>query len=388
MDFKALKNTMLRQLRQLCARPMLWVMMVLVPIGCTLFFLSLMDEGLPKKVPSGMIDNDHSSLSRSITRQLSAGELVDITSDYESYASAMTDVRSGKIFGFFVIPMDFQQDVFAGRTPTLEYYSNMTYFVPGTLAFKGFKTVAVTSAGGVLKATLTSTGITGETTDALLQPVVIDATGIGNPWTNYTYYLTPSFMIALLALMVMLVTVYTITGEIKHDTSREWLATAGGNIWTALAGKLLPQTFIFWLTGLAMGAIMFGYNHFPMAGNIWGMAFGLFLFVPASQGFGLLVCSLIPNPRLALSGVSLLGILTFSFAGFSFPVEDMYGAIGIFAYLVPTRYYFLIYINTALNGFPLYYVRWCFVALAMFLPLALIFVPKLKKALLNPVYVP
>ncbi len=384
----ALKNTMLRQMRLLNSRPMLWVMMVVVPIGCTLFFLSLMQEGLPKQVPTGMVDLDHSPLSRSITRELNAGELVDITTDYESYHAAMAGIRSGETFGFFVIPANFEQDVFAGRTPTLDYYSNMTYFVPGTLAFKGFKTVAVTSAGGVLKATLTSVGLPGAAADALMQPVVIDASGIGNPWTNYTYYLTPSFMIALLALMVMLVTCYTITVEIKHATSPQWLRTAGGNIWVALAGKLLPQTLIFWAVGLVMGALMFGYNHFPMAGNIWGMAFGLLLFVPASQGFGLLVTSLVPNPRLSLSMVSLLGILTFSFAGFSFPVEDMYGAIGIFAYLVPTRYYFLIYINTALDGFSLYYVRWCFVALALFLPVSLIFARRLKKALLNPVYVP
>lgn len=379
---------MLRQVRLLNSRPLLWVMMVVVPIGCTLFFLSLMHEGLPKKVPTGMVDLDHSSLSRSITRQLNAGELVDITSDYESYNAALAGIRSGETFGFFVIPANFEQEVFAGRTPTLDYYSNMTFFVPGTLAFKGFKTVAVTSAGGVLKATLTSVGLPGEAAEALMQPVVIDASGIGNPWVNYTYYLTPSFMIALLALMIMLVTCYTISVEIKHGTSPQWLGTAGGDIRVALAGKLLPQTLIFWAVGLVMGALMFGYSHFPMSGNIWGMALGLFLFVPASQGFGLLVCSLVPNPRLSLSMVSLLGILTFSFAGFSFPVEDMYGAIGVFAYLVPTRYYFLIYINTALDGFPLYYVRWCYVALAMFLPVSLIFMRRLKKALLNPVYVP
>jgi len=385
---KALINTMLRELRHLNARPMLWVMMVVVPIGCTLFFLSLMHEGLPKQVPTGMVDMDHSSLSRSITRQLNAGELVSIDRDYESFNRALADVRSGRIFGFFVIPAEFERDVFAGRVPTLDYYSNMTFFIPGTLAFKGFKTVAVTSAGGVLKATLTSTGLAGEQTDALLQPVVIDASGIGNPWTNYTYYLIPSFMTALLALMIMLATCYTITMEIKYGTSTEWLATARSDIRTALAGKLLPQTVIFWSVGLAIGSIMFGYNHFPMAGNIWGMALGLLLFVPATQGVGVLFCSLMPNPRFALSSVSLLGILTFSFAGFSFPVEQMYGAIGIFSYLVPTRYYFLIYINTALNGFPLYYVRWCFVALALFAPISMLFVRRLEKALLNPVYVP
>ena len=56
-------------------------MMVVVPLGCTFFFLNLMNEGLPLKVPVGIVDMDHSSLSRRITRSLDATELIDIADD-------------------------------------------------------------------------------------------------------------------------------------------------------------------------------------------------------------------------------------------------------------------------------------------------------------------
>ncbi len=377
-----------REVRQLTSSPVAIIMMVVVPIGCALYFLSLMSEGLPLKVPTSVVDLDHSAMSREVTRALNSTELVDIQQKDESYEAAMAKVRTGEIFGFFVIPSNFEKDAIAGNAPTLEYYTNLTYFVPGTLSFKGFKTIAVSTSGSVAMAKLSAVGLTGDEIMPLVQPVSIDSVGIGNPWTNYSYYLTPSFSFGCLGLLIMLFTAYSITIEIKHGTSRQWLKTAGDSIDLALAGKLLPQTVIFTAVSLAVMALMFGFNHFPMAGSLGWFLVATVIFVPACQAFATMVCCLLPNPRLALSILSLFGILTFSIAAFSYPVEQMYGAIGIFSYLSPVRYLFLIYINNALNGFDIYYVRYYFVALLLFLFAGMLFTRRLKKSCLNPVYVP
>ena len=135
-------------------------MMLIVPLGCSFFLLNLMNEGLPLKVPVGMVDLDHSSLSRKVGRSLSASELIDISSDLEDFHSAMEKVRSGEIYGFFLIPRDFQKKAIGGSTPTLSFYSNMAIFVPGSLSYKGFKTIAVTTSGGIVKTTLVGAGPT------------------------------------------------------------------------------------------------------------------------------------------------------------------------------------------------------------------------------------
>ena len=112
------------------------------------------------------------------------------------------------------------------------------------------------------------------------------------------------------------------------------------------------------------------------------------LFIAACKAMGVLFASIVPNPRLAMTLSALFGVLSFSFVGFSFPVQSMYGAIGVFSWLMPVRYYFLIYINEALNGVPLYYSRWYFVALIVFPFICSVLVKRLKKACLTPVYVP
>lgn len=383
-----LNATMRREIGRFGSRKIYLFSMVLVPVLMSLFFVSLMSSGLPLKTPAAIVDLDHSPMSRSITRSINSTELIDITQKLESYEAALEATRKGEIFGFFVIPADFQSDALAGRTPTLEYYTNLTYFVPGTLAYKGFKTVAVGTTGALVRTTLISVGIDPEMVGALIQPLNIDNHQIGNPWTNYSYYLSPSFLAGVFALMIMLVTTFSITTEIKYGTSAEWLRTAHDRIMVALAGKLIPQFVVWSVSAMFMLSLLYYYLHFPMNGSMWAMVAATLLFVAACQGMGVLFASIVPNPRLAMTLSALFGVLSFSFVGFSFPVQSMYGAIGVFSWLMPVRYYFLIYINEALNGVPLYYSRWYFVALIVFPFICSVLVKRLKKACLTPVYVP
>lgn len=379
--------TVRREIHRMGSRKIYLMITLVVPVCVILFFVGLLSPGLPLKVPTAVVDLDHSSMSRAITRNLNATELIDITQNLESYNDAMGAIRRGEIYGFFIIPSNFERDAVAGKKPTLEYFNNLTYFIPGTLTFKGFKTVAVTTAAGMVKTKLESAGVPPEMTDPLLQPMSVQDHPIGNPWMSYANYLVPSFSFGTLALLIMLMTVFAITIEIKNGTSTQWLSTARGHITVAVAGKLFPQFIIWSVVGQFLLAIMFGYCHFP-CGDILAMVVAMELFIIASQAMGLLFSSIVPNPRMALTLSALLGVLSFSFLGFSFPVQNMYGPIAIFSYAMPCRYMFLIYIFSALNSFPLWYSRIYF-AMLIAIPLVCgLLMCRLKKACLNPVYVP
>jgi ABC-2 type transport system permease protein len=264
----------------------------------------------------------------------------------------------------------------------------MAYYVPGTLSFKSFKQTAVTTSGGIAMTTLVGLGIPQESASTLLQPVTTQQHPMGNPWLNYSIYLTNSFEPCVLQLMIFLVTVFSLLQEIKTGNSSRWLANAGGSIVTAVSGKLIPQFIIFSVVGIAIQSFIYRYSGFPLNCNPWEMIVAMMLFVAASQAFALFIACVLPNLRLALSVLSLMGILSFSVAGFSFPVEDMYPAIGVFAYILPIRYYFLIYINNALNGYDIFFCRWEYIILILFQLLPLTMLWNLKKYSRNPVYIP
>ncbi|MCH5219708.1 MAG: ABC transporter permease [Muribaculaceae bacterium] len=386
--FAPLWKSLGRGIRALVSRPEYVVALIVVPLVAVWFFDSLLSRGVTTRVPVAIVDLDQSEMSRAITRNLDVQQVLDITAKCESYEAAIDLVRQGKIFGFFTIPDNFEQDVFAGNNPTLNFYSNLTYFVPGTYSYKGFKAIAVATASSVIRDMAVSRGVPESVLEPLVQPVSLQINQINNPWANYAYYLGPSFTYGTLQLMILLLTIFSITMEIKDGTSPQWLRTGGNSILVSLTGKLLPQTVIFTIVGWAVMAVQFGFNHYPMNGSLAIMLIAMALTVVACQSLGVFYASLLPNPRLALSLGALTGILAFSLAGFSFPVQNMYGGIAIFSYILPVRYLFLTYIGVALNGVDPYYVRYDLIALVLFIPVGLSMVWNLKRMCKHPVYIP
>ena len=89
-----------------------------------------------------------------------------------------------------------------------------------------------------------------------------------------------------------------------------------------------------------------------------------------------------------VSIAALFGIISISITGFSFPVPAMYPPFQLLSNIFPLRHYFLIYVDQALNGIPLYYSRMHYLYLFLFAIASLPLLKRLKTALQNQVYVP
>lgn len=384
-----LKAIIVRSVLQTVRRPLYLIGIFVLPLFCFLFLTSLMQSGLPTRIPAAIVDKDGSAMSREITQNLSGMQMVNLNETLNSYTEARHSMQKGDIYGFFIIPENFQADLLAGRQPVITFYTNMTYYVPASLLFKTFKATAIYAKAGVAIKVFESVG--GESVGSpmpLLQPVNISARAIGNPWLNYGIYLCNSFVPCVLQLMILLMTCYCLGQEVKYNTSLQVMQLAHGSIVRALFGKLLPQTVIWIFIVIFMQSWLFKWNHFPMNGSWFWLTVSSIMFVLATQGFGIFIYGVLPNLRLSLSVSALLGILSFSIAAFSFPVESMYGAIGIFSWILPIRYNFLIYIDQALNGIPVYYSRYWYVAYLVFMLLPLTVLMRIRKDYLKPVYAP
>ena len=379
---------MLRSVLQLVRRPLYWIAMLGLPLFLILMLTSLMSEGLPAKAPAAIVDKNGTALSANVTQNLSGMQMADIKYSADSYTQARHMMQEGKVYGYFLIPENFEADLLSGRQPVITFYTNMAFYVPASLLFKTFKTTAVYTKAGVASTVLEAAGQTEDEIAPLLMPVNITTRGLNNPELNYAIYLCNSFVPCMLQLMIMLVTCFSLGQEIKYGTSIQLLNMADGSIIRAVFAKLLPQTLLWFVMAIFMEAWLFRYQGYPMNGSWLWITLSELMFVLACQGFALFVFCVIPNLRMSLSICSLLGILSFSIAAFSFPVESMYGAIGIFNYIVPTRYNFLIYIDQALNGIDIYYSRWWFVAYIVFMLLPLTYMWNLKRAMRRPVYAP
>lgn len=385
---KAILHIAYRELRRMAARPIYWFSMVLAPLFCYVFFTSLMGNGLPTDLPLGLVDNDRTTVSRNLARNLDAFQQTDIVQEYASVTEARKALQRNEIYGFYYIPEGTTRKAQRQDVPTVSFYTNYSYLVAGSLLYRDMRTMSELASGAASRTVLYAKGATERQAMAYLQPIVIGTHPIGNPWLNYSVYLNNTLIPGVLMLFIFMVTVYSIGSEIKESTARRWLQMGGLSMPKALTGKLLPQTLVFFLMGATYVFYLYGYLHYPCHCGIPVMLCVMALFVLASQGMGVLMISTLPTLRLGLSFASLWGVISFSICGMSYPVMAMHPVLQGTSYLFPLRHYFLIYVNSALDGQPLLNA-WPFVAgLTAFALLPLILLRRLKNVLLTYKYIP
>lgn len=385
---KALLAVMKRECRRLVARRLYLFCMVVAPLFCYVFFTTLMDSGLPVNMPAGVVDQDMTSTSRQLVRNLDAFEQTAIVAHYPTFNEARTAMQRGEIYGFYYIPQGMSAEAQAQRQPKVSFYTNNTMLIAGSLLFRDMKMMSELASGAAARTALYAKGATEDQAMAFLQPIVIDTHPLNNPWLNYSVYLCNTFAPGVLMLLIFMVTVYSIGVEIKERTAREWLHMGNNSIWISLAGKLLPHTAIFFLMGILYNVYLYGFLHFPCNNGILPMLFATLCLVLASQGMGILMIGTLPTLRLGLSFASLWGVLSFSMCGLSFPAMAMHPTLQALANLFPLRHYFLIYVDQALNGYPMIYSWTNYVALLIFMILPFLIAHRLKAALVYYKYIP
>ena len=386
--YKAFWNVIWRECHRLVSRPLYLFCMIVAPLFCYIFFTTLMESGLPTDMPVGVVDQDQTSTTRQLTRTLDAFQQSKVIAHYPTFNEAREAVQRGNIYGFYYIPEGTTAEAQAQRRPTVSFYTNNTLLIAGSLLFKDMKTMSELASGAVVQATLLAKGATEEQAMNYLQPIVIDTHPLNNPWLNYSVYLNNTFAPGVLMLLIFMVTVFSIGVEIKERTAREWLRLGNNSIWISLGGKLLPHTLIFFLMGILYNVYLYGFLHFPCNSGILPMLFATLCLVLASQGMGILMIGTLPTLRLGLSFASLWGVLSFSMCGLSFPLMGMHPTLQALANLFPLRHYFLIYVDQALNGYPMIYSWTNYVALLLFMLLPFLVAHRLKGALIYYKYVP
>ena len=381
-------NVMKRECQRLVSRPLYLFSMVVAPLFCYVFFTTLMGSGLPTDMPVGIVDQDQTSTTRQLSRTLDAFQQSKIVARYPTFNEAREAMQRREIYGFYYIPEGTTAQAQAQRRPTVSFYTNNTLLIAGSLLFKDMKTMSELASGAVVQATLLAKGATEEQAMAFLQPIIIDTHPLQNPWLNYSVYLNNTFAPGVLMLLIFMVTVFSIGVEIKERTARQWLRMGHNSIWISLAGKLLPHTAVFFLMGILYNVYLYGFLHFPCHSGIGPMLLATLCLVLASQGMGILMIGVLPTLRLGLSFASLWGVLSFSMCGLSFPLMGMHPTLQALANLFPLRHYFLIYVDQALNGYPMIYSWTNYVALLLFMLLPFLVAPRLKGALIYYKYVP
>lgn len=379
-------RVMQRELKMMFARPLYLFASVGVMLLSTFFFLTLMRGGSAEKMPVAVVDLDQTSISRRLIHEMQATPSVDIQLITNSYPEAREAMQQGKIYGIFVIPECFYDELVSFKRPKMDFYVTNAYTVGGNTAYKQMLTMVNLTSGAFQREVLRKKGLPDDVIMHRIQPLAIEGHMVANPWGNYSVYLVSTILPGILGLICLMLTIFAIGFELKMRTSHAWLKAAGGNYTVAMIGKLIPYTLIYIILGVGCHIILYRFAGFPVYGSHTRLMFGLLLFIFAMEALGITLIGLLPTLRDALSIGALYSMLGFSLSGFTYPQMSMLAPVKALSYMEPLRHYYLIYVNEALMAAPVENSIPHMLALTAFMLASLLVAPRLCNALIYQNY--
>ncbi|RHJ82913.1 ABC transporter permease [Parabacteroides sp. AM08-6] len=375
-----------RELKRMVSRRLYFGVCIVLPLFCIFFMSTIFGNGQMENIPVGIVDQDQTVMSREISRQVEAVPTFRVIRHFIDAEAARKATQAKEIYGYLVIPGNFEADVTGGREATLSYYYHYALLSVGGEVRGAFETLLRTLSLGPVVMQATALGVDEQQITTFLLPVKASNHPLFNPDLDYSVYLSNPFFFIFFQVIVLLTTVYAIGSEIKFHTGDEWLATARMNIGTAVVAKLLPYTVIFGIMSVFGNYVMFGMMNIPFSCGFWPLNLTAILFVIASQALAVFLFSLFPALSLIISVVSMVGSLGATLSGVTFPAPSMYAPVYYTSFLFPIRHFIEINQNLLYGDYGFAYTWQNYSALFCFLLVALLILPHLKRAILSHKY--
>ena len=97
--------------RRLWCDPWLRALVAWIPLLLGVWVCLLFQGGLVRELPIGLIDQDHSALSRQLARALNASAAMRLEHEYLSLEEGARALRSGDIYALILLPHQLEKQV-------------------------------------------------------------------------------------------------------------------------------------------------------------------------------------------------------------------------------------------------------------------------------------
>lgn len=376
----------MRELGRIIRFPTYLMTLTLLPAVSLILFAELFDRGVPRDLPIVVVDMDRTPTSRKLIKMIDIAPETLVSCEAQDIHQAQQLVRSGKCDAMVLINRGFERQVLSKESADVVAYVSGVNVLKNGLISKGLMTTISTFSAGVDLQLLSTLGLTSDEAMAQARPIRIDSHLLFNPYTNYSYYLTPLFMPMMLLVFTVLATIFAIGSELRYSTSAEWLALANGSLGVAVAGKLLP----IFITMTAMDAtiliLLFDLVGVPLHGSIWLLILAGEIFILAYISVAIFIVTLAADMRLAMSVGGGYAVMAFSLSGITFPAMAMYGWMRWLAHLFPFTAYSRVVIDVAMRGAPDAEVVVEICEMLVFLLLPIVVWPRLRRVMSNSEY--
>jgi ABC-2 type transport system permease protein len=173
-----------------------------------------------------------------------------------------------------------------------------------------------------------------------------------NPNIETRWFMIPGLIGMLTLVQMVIITAMSVAREREQGTFDQLLVTPFRPI-EIMVGKSIPSILIGLIqTTLVLCVALFWFG-IPFQGSLWTLYLGVFVFLVAAVGVGLMISSVAATMQQALLG-SFLTIMPFALlSGLSTPITNMPREVQVVTLINPLRYAISIVHRVFLEGAPL-----------------------------------
>lgn len=341
-----------RELKALWRDPWQLALISYIPLLGILCLWWLFSAGLPRQLPVAIVDQDHSQLSRMLTRQLKANPVTDPQS-FSDLSSAVEAMQQAQVYAVVVFPYDMKKDLLTGHTPTIDVRYNSQFLLVGKLLSSQ---IQLSLGDGLLQVAGLKQLMTGTPKSQVavnLSPVKSQTTALFNRNNNYIGFLVPPVLVALWQLLSMLVIANSLNRELHLTAALPTDRVSNvltDHFWPKVLAKILLFTPILMLQGGFILAWLYLYLALPLAGSIALLLFAQLIMLLAVWSLVLLVFVLMRDSARVISFCTALFAPAFAFMGITFPTHDMPQLAQWWRLIMPSSHYIESHVSVVSYG--------------------------------------
>lgn len=330
-----------RELRALWHDPWQLALISYIPLLGILCLWWLFSAGLPRQLPVAIVDQDHSQLSRMLTRQLKANPVTDPQS-FTDLSSAISAMQQAKVYAIVVFPYDMKKDLLTGHKPTIDVRYNSQFLLVGKLLSSQIQLSLGDGLQQVAGLKQLANGTPKSQVAVNLSPVKSQTTALFNRNNNYIGFLVPPVLIALWQLLSMLVMANSLNRELHlapttHADGMSNLLTE--HFWPKVWAKMVLFTPILMLQGGFILAWLYLYLALPMAGSLALLLLAQLVMLLAVWSLVLLIFVVMRDSARVISFCTALFAPAFAFMGITFPTHEMPQLAQWWRLIMPSSHY-------------------------------------------------
>lgn len=319
-----------------------------LPILLALSVWWIFSQGIARDLPIGIVDLEHSQLSRTLAQKFDASPTLKITGQYSSPSEAKQALVTRDIYGYVIIPKGFDKAIYSQSNPQVSAFYNSQFILIGKL----FHT-AVLQVQGTFGAELEvmkglSQGNT-NTLSALGRAVSVQTqiTPLFNKNTSYAQFLISAVVPALWQITMVVGTILALSANHQKLGLNAWLSTRSA---ISLVRTLIPYVFIFSGLGLAFTFWFYIVLQWPMSGSYLTLFIAQVATAWACIVMGCLFFFLTLDPARAMSFAGAFTAPSFAFMGITFPVSQMNELAQTWRSLLPISHYIEVQVQQSSYG--------------------------------------